>query len=483
MNGENVVAAEAERTLSTEEFPWNEEYERMTLAGLVFESDGDEVKRRLLLLEEEGDLLFREAHKKIVVWIRKLLDEGVAPPNLMRDEWWGILAAAIRHRDPEFWEHGARQAVAGLLDHFSPSMNFEWLAEQLAALAVIRERRAIANRELSSLKGLSTEELQEFWERQNLELQQKILERRSRVRSKATAPELLGELREKHRRRARGEGLTLGFPSVDEAMSGFSAGDMICLCARAGVGKTTLVANILVHLTRPAANPSGWRLMFSMDMAAPDVFEKLLMRSRALGWRELFQPVEAEETEKTGLSVHGRTLIDNSAALRVPELEARVMSYAGLMGDRPPDLVVVDHHGHIKPRNAKLRSRYEIASETISDLKQAAKRLDTVVLVLVQLSRKAGEGEIEVSMDMLRDSGVIEEEGDLILGAWRPNRGKAGDDVLNLKVLKARRMGGRVIPMEWRPEVAFVGEQAAETDDQRWFEPERERDDDNVIPF
>lgn len=483
MNGENVVAAEAERTLTTEELPWNEEYERMALAGLVFESDGEEVKRRLVLFEEEGDLLHRTAHTKIVGWIRKLVDEGAAPANLMRDEWWGLLAAAIRHRNPDFWEYGARQAVAGLLDHFSPAMNFEWLVEQLAALAVTRERRAIANRELDSMKGRSPEELREFWEAQNLELQQKILERRSRVRSRATAPELLGELRAKHLRRLKDEDLKLGFPEVDKAMSGFSAGDMICLCARAGVGKTTLVANILCHLARPAADQEAWRLMFSMDMAAPDVFEKLLMCSRAIGWKELFHPDQAAETEKKGLSVHGRTLIDNSAALRVPEIEARVMSYAGLMGGRPPQLVVVDHHGHVKPRSQKLRSRYEIASETISDLKQAAKRLDTVFLVLVQLSRKAGEGEIEVSMDMLRDSGVIEEEGDLVLGAWRPNRGKAGDDVLNLKVLKARRMGGRVIPMAWRPEVAFVGEQADEPGERLWSEPDRDDDDSNLIPF
>lgn len=483
MNGKKTIADEAERVLMGSELPHNDEYESMTLAGLVFENDPEEVKRRLVLIEEEGDILYRTANQSIVAWIRKLLDEGVAPANLMRDEWWGLLAAAIRHRDPEFWEHGARQAVAGLLDHFSPALNFEWVVEQLVALAVTRKRMAIVSRELSSLAGLSPEELQEFWEAQNLELQQKILERRSRVRSRATAPELLGELREKHRRLTKGQALTLGFPSIDDSMSGLSVGDMVCLCARAGVGKTTLVANILCYLSRPAVDPAGWRLMFSMDMAASDVFEKLLMRSRALGWKQLFHPDEAEDTRKEGLSVYGRTLIDNSAALRVPELEARVMSYAGLMGGRPPDLVVVDHHGHVKPRSQKLRSRYEIASETIGDLKQAAKRLDTVLLVLVQLSRKAGEGDTEVSMDMLRDSGVIEEEGDLILGAWRPNRGKSGDDLLNLKVLKARRMGGRVIPMEWRPEVAFVGEQA-ETPE--WFEgtgASPEHDDDNVIPF
>ena len=480
--GENAAARVAETTLTATELPWNEEYERMALAGLVFESDAKEVKRRLLLFEDEADLLYRGNHRKLVGWIRKLVDEGVEPENLMRDEWWGLLASAIRHRDPEFWEEGARKALAGLLDHFSPSLHFEWLVEQLAALAVTRERMSIANRELSAHKDMSPEELAAFWDEQNLALQQKILERRSKVRTKATAPELLEELKEKHRRRARGEGLTLGFPTVDESMSGLSIGDMVCLCARAGVGKTTLVANVLCHLSRPANDPENWRMMFSMDMSAPDVFEKLLMRSRAMGWRDLFRMDEVDETEREGLSVHGRTLIDNAASLRVAELEARVMAYSGMMGDRPPELVVVDHHGHIKPRNTKLRSRYEVASETIQDLKQAAKRLDTVVLVLVQLSRKAGEGEVEVSMDMLRDSGVIEEEGDLILGAWRPNKGKSGDDELKLKVMKARRMGGRLISMEWRPEVAFVGETA---DEDEWFkgtgaQPER---DDDVIPF
>ena len=50
--------------------------------------------------------------------------------------------------------------------------------------------------------------------------------------------------------------------------------------------------------------------------------------------------------------------------------------------------------------------------------KDVAKTLNLPVVLVSQTSRKGGEGETEVSMDMGRGSGAIEEGADFVLGLW-----------------------------------------------------------------
>lgn len=451
----------------------HDEYEAMAIAGCLFHDDGLEARRRIRILADNPGLFYRTKYRELVAWAARLVQEGAEPANLMRDEWWGLLAAAVRHRDPGFWERSGKEAIAGLLDHFSGSLNFEWVIDQLGALQVLRERQLALQRELEATKRMSPDELEEFWTEQNAKLQAMKIERREALREAADVYGLFRALEERHRRLQKGEGITLGIPDVDNAMRGMSSGELVCLAARAGVGKTTLCANILHHVSRPAMKDRGaWAVVFSMDMGAPEFLEKMVQRSAGVSWREVLHPSKRKRIETEGLSRYDRTLIDNSSSLTVAQLEAKVMTYRQKMADElgedlPPALIVIDHHGHVHPTNQNLRSRYERVSESIQEVKQAAKRLETVILLCVQLSRKAGEGEIEVTLDMLRDSGVIEEEGDLVLGAWRPRKGKPDDDTLILKVMKARRMGGTQIDMEWRPELAFVAQLGKEAD---WWE-------------
>jgi hypothetical protein len=61
---------------------------------------------------------------------------------------------------------------------------------------------------------------------------------------------------------------------------------------------------------------------------------------------------------------------------------------------------------------------YEGISKVARGLKIIAKQLNTRVICVVQLSRAAKDGTIPVTMDMLRDSGALEESADYIVGLW-----------------------------------------------------------------
>ena len=52
-------------------------------------------------------------------------------------------------------------------------------------------------------------------------------------------------------------------------------------------------------------------------------------------------------------------------------------------------------------------------------IKSTAKLINLPIIVLSQVSRKGGDGEAEITLDMGRGSGAIEEGADFVLGLWQ----------------------------------------------------------------
>ena len=65
-------------------------------------------------------------------------------------------------------------------------------------------------------------------------------------------------------------------------------------------------------------------------------------------------------------------------------------------------------------------SLYEQTSRTARELKTFAKRHQVALVVLCQVDREGGNGGVPVTLRMARDSGVVEESADYLLGLWRP---------------------------------------------------------------
>ena len=65
---------------------------------------------------------------------------------------------------------------------------------------------------------------------------------------------------------------------------------------------------------------------------------------------------------------------------------------------------------------------YEAVSKLARGIKDIAKEINLPIIVLCQVSRKGGDGEVEISLDMGRGSGAIEEGADFVLGLWQSER-------------------------------------------------------------
>ena len=129
--------------------------------------------------------------------------------------------------------------------------------------------------------------------------------------------------------------------------------------------------------------------------------------------KEIMESVFKSQMEKLFVVPVKISLSDIGGYVRLIESEHNVK--VGVIG--------IDYMGLIDgPGN----NEYEIISRLARGAKDTAKLLNLPVVILSQVSRKGGEGEVEVSMDMGRGSGAIEEGADFILGLWQVQKDVSG---------------------------------------------------------
>lgn len=252
----------------------------------------------------------------------------------------------------------------------------------------------------------------------------------------------------------------LGFGSLDHDMRGISPGQVCGFAARTAVGKTwalnSVERNCMAHygvlslsLEMPGLEWAERALAIWADVA-PEQVEI---------WAKQHVLVE-EAAEFVGAS---RNVLLCEMPVRVDQLEALIRA----AGRRVPvRLVLIDYLGLL---GAHGKDAYERASTVGKALKDVAKRTHVAMVVAMQLSRAGGDGSTSVTLDMLRDSGVIEESMDFVVGCWRPGRNDGLDaaeqlalqDVMRCRLLKNRKgPDGREVDLVFRERSRRLVEQS-----------------------
>lgn len=181
---------------------------------------------------------------------------------------------------------------------------------------------------------------------------------------------------------------------------------------------------MLQNLLKNYINHSAWRaIFFSLEMPIHSITE----RYQSIDTGAAGSDVEAtytsklpsadrikNEFEKQFLSDLKNLFIvptkvsisDMTAYIKLVETEKNIK--IGLIG--------IDYLGLIDGRGV---SEYEIILKLSRDIKTMAKSLNLPVVHLSQVNRKAGDGQIETTLDMGRGSGAVEEGADFVLGLWQ----------------------------------------------------------------
>jgi hypothetical protein len=240
-----------------------------------------------------------------------------------------------------------------------------------------------------------------------------------------------------------GRRVYLGLPRLDETLSGVRRGEVCGLMARPGIGKTLL----LTHVTSGVAERDLGHVFFSLEMPAAQIVARLQQRLYGLArhGREDAARAGALNRERYR-ETFGSVLIVDTPGLSVAQMSGLLQQIVdGTFKNRPLGLVTIDHLGLIGG-DRKLTT-YDRVSLQAREIKELAKRFQCAVLLAVQVNREAGgDGSRELGLGSARDSGVIEEAMDYLVGMRRLDRSltlSAADrekyrDVIFAKVIKNR---------------------------------------------
>lgn len=257
--------------------------------------------------------------------------------------------------------------------------------------------------------------------------------------------------------------ITLGYDKIDRAIRGIAPGEVCEVMARTGVGKTAFLLNVIKNVIIKHHVPV---LFFSLEQPLAQIYERVAQISKERTGQEVEKAYAAGDSSYHEIAKlnYKQLYVVEEDMLTYEELKAFIeLAAAEKIGEVPP-LVCVDYLGRMKGGGG---NAYEITSELARMLKALAKEMDIALLYLHQTSRMGKTGAEDITLDMARDSGVVEEAADFIIGMWRPEINdvaaqESDRESIQIAILKNRK--GRLGKSEYtfvKPHLRIIDESAA----------------------
>jgi replicative DNA helicase len=208
-------------------------------------------------------------------------------------------------------------------------------------------------------------------------------------------------------------------PSLDDAIEGFEAGELVTISGLTGQGKTTFCQSLTWNFFLQNI-PSLW---FSFEM----------------NYRQFLRKLPEELFCYLPLNLKTNKLMWIRDRIHEAKLKHDVRA------------VFIDHL-HFLCDMAKLRNASLEIGAIVRGLKRIAVELNIIVFLIAHSTKIKFDEEPE--LDSIRDSSFIPQDSDIVLIIWR-GKDKATGDFLNkniLKVVKSRRTGvmGKKIVLIYR---------------------------------
>ncbi len=249
-------------------------------------------------------------------------------------------------------------------------------------------------------------------------------------------------------------GIPTGLSALDRTISGWQPGTYYVIAARPSIGKTAFA---LAESTEAAAR--GQRVaMFSLEMTAGAMVRRHWARRLELDLTRINNATVSQE------DVDGLARVCNEgykwplyvcerSDLRIGQLRAQARHLAQKIGGL--DLVVVDYLQLLGP-DTRGRSRNDELTEVSAGLKAMCLELDCAVMALSQLSRDCEKERRVPRLSDLRDSGSIEQDGDVVIflswPIWLPEfqeNGRPNKGLRRVDVAKQRNGQARWFDVAW----------------------------------
>jgi replicative DNA helicase len=231
--------------------------------------------------------------------------------------------------------------------------------------------------------------------------------------------------------------LKTGLPHLDATLNELAGGELIVIGARPGVGKTSLVTQILVEAAK-AGTPT---LFYTGEMLVQAINRRILSQQAKVSWEHTIAPDK---------------ILDESTRSRVYQTMERLQAlpvHNHAFHNRDIKQLCADAKRFVHIHNVKIicfdylqlidgtkesrsQGRYAEVSEISTALKQLATETGTVVIALAQFNRSSEQRtDKKPTMSDFRDSGKIEQDMDM---GWLMSRPDLGSSTVLFQVAKNR---------------------------------------------
>jgi replicative DNA helicase len=214
-------------------------------------------------------------------------------------------------------------------------------------------------------------------------------------------------------------GLPSGFIDLDKLTAGFQPSDLVVIAARPGMGKSSFMLSIVLHL---ALNEKVPLAIFSLETSKKQLALRMLSMFSGVPLQNIRQGYvrddDWEKVVKVVLEASSKEIyIDDRPSLSTTELRIKSRK---LKQEKGVGIIFVDYLQLLKTPY-RFATRQEEVAEISRSLKALAKELEVPVVALAQLSRQVEQrSDKRPQLADLRESGQIEQDADLIIFIHRP---------------------------------------------------------------
>ncbi len=214
--------------------------------------------------------------------------------------------------------------------------------------------------------------------------------------------------------------LTTHIPELNKKIVGLFPGEMIIVAGPPSMGKTSLILETATFNSR-----KGKKILFvSLDQTKGAVYDRIIASTAGLPIYKLTTNGLSQQEIAKVVSVGTELMKDRGlfvcdpaglSARDIKVIARRIKHKHGL------DAIIVDYLQQVRWRG-RADSRTMEITYISGEMKDMAKELNVAVIVLSQLNRtyeNLKDGELP-RMSMLRDSGALEQDANLILFPWIP---------------------------------------------------------------
>ncbi len=235
-------------------------------------------------------------------------------------------------------------------------------------------------------------------------------------------------------------GLTTGIRSLDTMTRGMQGGELIIVAGRPGMGKSSLMVNVVNHV-----KDTGPPLVFSMEMGRTLLIERLLADSARVSFARAkagrLQDAEKSRLLEAAQYFAKKDIYIEGTSLATPVGVERTILEA-MENNIQLKFIAIDHLHYMKMHKGEWSVNDEIGQIT-KYLKAFARQYNIPIMLLCQLSRACESREDHrPQLNDLRDSGSIEQDADQVWFLYRDSYYTRNSNSTDAEIIVAKQRNG-----------------------------------------